>query len=336
MDSLAHLENGHFAGLIWDERWLLYYWQESYGNFFEEVVHFDEKFRQTQADKTQPPGDSLFDRIDQTLYDRRYDLFQNINHAFLNQEERLFATLALEYLLRLNTNKAEWNAKVASFLKRYPNSRFANFLNSTEQSVLKAGHQALMFDVLFTSGNWQGRIDRYVNPVFAADFGLTWWSKRLNIGARFCIGGPNVAKDLYYAGATWPKGARSSFFQVDLEAGYDVWNKQRLRVTPSLGAGWTFLKAPGPDSESGYNPPDYYERFDFSKPHLLAALTTDVKFPIKNYEAFGVPPGSYNGFRLRVGYRKMFLGDKTYQLQGDLFFVSVGYCLFVYGPDLLN
>jgi hypothetical protein len=334
IDSLGRLEQEKYAALIWDERWLLYYWQEAYGNLFEDIVHFDEQTRQAQAEKVQPPTDSLFQIIDQTLFERRYDLFQKINGAFLNQEERLFATMLLEYLLRMNTDKEEWNARIASFSKRFPNSRFNAFLGTTRQNVLKAGKQAMSLDIMFTNGNWLGKIERYINPVFAADFGLSWWGKRLMIGARVTVGGPNVAKDLPYAGNIWPKGARTAFAQYELEAGYDMLNQARLRISPVLGAGWSVLKSPAPSPDDNYNPPDYYSNFFFSKPHLTAAVVTDIKFPMKNLEDINVPPGSYNGLRLRFGYRQMFFGGKTAYLQGNLFFISVGYCLFVYGPSM--
>ena len=45
MDSLARLEDDFFAGLLWDERWLLYFWLEAYGSVFDEAARFDENAR---------------------------------------------------------------------------------------------------------------------------------------------------------------------------------------------------------------------------------------------------------------------------------------------------
>lgn len=41
MDSLARLEDEVYAGLLWDERWLLYFWLEAYGSVFDEAARFD-------------------------------------------------------------------------------------------------------------------------------------------------------------------------------------------------------------------------------------------------------------------------------------------------------
>lgn len=91
MDSLARLEDDVFTGLVWDERWLLYYWLETYGNLTDEAANFDASERERSTWKIQPPRDSLFETIDAALYDKRYDLFTQISRSFLNEEERAFA-----------------------------------------------------------------------------------------------------------------------------------------------------------------------------------------------------------------------------------------------------
>ena len=61
----------------------------------------------------------------------------------------------------------------------------------------------------------------------------------------------------------------------------------------------------------------------------MAVLNVDLKMFPRNPKkpAPGIPRGSYSGPRLRVGYQWMGLGDKNPALQGNQFFVAIGYNL---------
>jgi len=333
-DSLTSLEDRNYVGLAWDERWLLYYWEEAYGNLFEETSRFDAQEREIQALKIQPPDDSLYEWIDYGLFERRYELFQNISKGFLTEEERIFATLQLEYLLRMNSNKEEWNTKVDAFLKRYPNSRFTEYLKTTKTKVLKAGSRALTIDVLFTSGSWRGELGRTLNPNFGVDVGLAYWFNRWNVGLHCSFGGQKLSHSIIHRvdnfDYDWLKGDRSNFFTPELEFGFDMINNKKIRVSPAIGGGLHILKSPVPNEEHEDPLPDYYELFSFTNVHWFATLTTDVKFPVKDPEDADLPPGSYNAVRLRLGYRDLNLGGQNPFLEGNMFFFSVGYALFAY------
>lgn len=329
-DSLTRLEDRNYVGLAWDERWLLYYWEETYGNLFEEAAQFDEQERDMLALKQQAPDDSLFEWIDHVLYERRYDLFQNISKGFLTEEERLFATLQLEYLLRLNTDKIEWNTKIDAFLKRFPSSRFAPYLKTTKTKVSKPGKSAFNFDILFVNGNWRNELDRTLNPLYGADVGLAIWKNRWNVGLHFTIGGQKLNRDVVDGLEVWLKGDKSNYYAPELELGYDFINNKKMRVFPSLGAGLSFLRSPAPNEEDETPLPDYYYDFRYFSGHLLAALTTEIKFPIKDADEAGITSGAYNAVRLRLGYRRMYLDRENPAFEGDQLFFAVGYSFFAY------
>jgi hypothetical protein len=332
MDSLARLEDDRYVGLVWDERRLLYFWEGAYGNLFEEAAGFDPQKQASLAEKTQPPEDTLFKLIDLTLYSRRFDLFQDIRKAFLTTEERAYATLELENLLRLNSDKEAWNAKVDSFLRHFPNTRFKNDLSGTRLEILRPAKYGFSLYLLFDSGTWNGALTQSMTPLFGADFGLTYWNKRFNAGINMEIGADKVGHDIFVGTNKWPKGDPASFLQVEAELGYDVVNTSRLRVFPTIGGGYTSLKPTEKTDDDGNNLlPDYYESFKFSGAHLLFALTTDLKFTFARAEEYGIPKGSYNGLRVKCGYKPMFLGKKNHALEGGMFFVSIGYTFFSYG-----
>ena len=136
MDSLARLEDPLFVALAWDERWLLYYWTEAYGNLFAEAMGLDANARAQLSWKIQAPRDSLFEWIDYSLNERRFELFDRINRAFLTEDEKVFAVLQLEYLLRLETDEKQKSAKIeASGIEDNP---FENSSGATSTESLQA------------------------------------------------------------------------------------------------------------------------------------------------------------------------------------------------------
>ena len=103
LDSLRRLEDDRNMALEWDERWLFYLWLENYSPMFSEVRGFDSGIEMQLFDQSRPPEDSLFKRLDTRLFQEQAYLFDQIRKSALKPEERAFATLLLNYLLRLST-----------------------------------------------------------------------------------------------------------------------------------------------------------------------------------------------------------------------------------------
>lgn len=328
MDSLTRLEDDAQVALVWDERWLLYFWSGALSNALDEASRYDADERIRQSYKNQPPNDSLFEHLDRTLLERRYQLFADIRQAFLNGEEKAFATLLLEYLLRLNGDRQEWATKIENFLTKYPKSRFATYLRSVKPYIPKPRKDALGLFVTFRHGEWSDQLERSLRPLNGLEFGLYYWRKRMNYQVTLAVGSSKLDRDVLHRGFFWQKKDPYSATFFHAEIGYDVLDQARLRLFPSIGVGGNWVRPPTPDD--GDEPlPDYYDNFLFSSGHLLAVLNIDLKpFPRHpNNDASGMPRGSYSGPRLRVGYQWMNLGEKNSALRGNQFFVAVGYNL---------
>jgi hypothetical protein len=327
MDSLSRLENELFAGLIWDERWLLYYWTESYGTLLEEVSVFDENQRALQSWKTQPAADSLFEWVDYTLNERRFEIFSSIRSAFLNEEEKVFTTLLLEYLLRLNHEEEEWAERLQSFEKLYPSSRFLAFVRSIKPKILKPSNSAISFSGGLLVGSWNGDIERSLATPYAFHLDAAFWKKRWNWSLDFAVGGPKITRDLVQSGEVWPEKDPTNFLLVGINAGYDIVNSSKIRIYPSVGGGFGLLRPPTPGEDE--DPlPDYYRNFNFSEFHLSAAITTDIKLFSKNHRDWDLPKGSYHGIRLKFGWNGLNFGQKNEALRGQMFYFAVHYNLF--------
>ncbi len=331
MDSLARLEDENYAGLIWDERWMLYFWSASYGTLLEEASHFDENQRSIQSWKIQPQADSLYTQLDAALNDKRFEFFSNIRSAFLNEEEKAFTTLLFEYLLRLNTNEEDWAERLQAFEDHYTASRFLPFVRSVKPSILKPTNKAFGISCGLLLGNWNGKIERTLTTPVVFNVDLYYWSDRWNFLFDGAFGTLNLTRDLLVDQETWPKDDPASFFTLGLNVGYDIINAPKIRVYPSIGAAIGYLKPPTPDEED--EPlPEYYDLFEFQEFHLAAALTSDIKLFKKNYRDWNTPKGSYHGVRLKFGWNGLNLGKQNPQLQGDMFFFAIHYNFFAYIP----
>ncbi|MCS7036884.1 MAG: hypothetical protein RMJ33_08885 [Saprospiraceae bacterium] len=330
MDSLRRLETATFTTLYWDERWLLYLWLENYTPVFQEVLRYND-IEADEAYRIRPPKDSLFEVIDQKLYDERFALFDHLNRAWLSAEERAFGALLINYLLRLNVTEEEqeaFDAQLDAFLKKYPNSRFKKFILARMYHAPKPADWGLGFDVLVASGNWTDALSRSLNAPVGVEFCGFFSKKRWMGGVRLSVGGAKLSRTVVHRGFDWLEGDPYTFLQGELEAGYALYRKGRLQIGPIIAGGRSGITPPT-DEEGNY--PEYYpDVFRFSGWHYTAAVQADVAFNRVQH----ISKSSYHGLRLRLGHRWLSLDAGNPSMRGSQFFVSIGYVIF--GRHALN
>lgn len=337
-DSLMRLEDSTHVALVWDERWLLYYWEEAYGNLFDEVVRLDATERQRLANKQPPPKDSLFERLDQSLYESRFQIYEKISRGFLTEEEKQFALIELDYLLRLNQAEiasGEWNKRLDAFLRLHPESRFKSYIQANlyaPAEKMRANKvktdRGFSLDFLFSSGRWRDELERTVRSPYGFDIGLSYWLRHWNFGVRCNFSWQKLNRSIIQNGYEWPKNDPTVLITPALEAGYDILNNRKVKVFPSLVAGISILKPPGVDEAEEEPLPEYYSDFFFVTGFLGAALTADVKLKVFSSSDEEYPDVSYVGARIRLGYNWLNWENDNPALRGDLFYFAIGVNLF--------
>ncbi len=330
MDSLQRLESPEFITLYWDERWLLYLWLENYTPLFNEVPYHSD-IEAAEAYRIRPPKDSLFDAIDQQLFEERYALFDRLNRAWLSAEERAFGALLITYLLRLNITEEEqkaYDAQLDAFLKTYPNSRFKKFILARMYNAPKPADWGIGLDLQFTSGDWTSALSRSLNQPIGIEMSGFFSKKRWIGGIRIGLGGMRLRRTVVHRGFSWIEGDPYTFLQGELEAGYMFYQKGRLQLGPVVAGGRSSITPPV-DEEGNY--PEYYpEVFRFSGWHYTAAVQADVAFN----RTKDIGKTSYHGLRLRAGHRWLNLDAGNPAMRGSQFFISIGYAIF--GRHTLN
>ncbi len=330
MDSLQRLEDGHFVGLYWDERWLLYLWLEQYAAVFEEVMRFADIVR-AEEERVGPPKDSLFEVIDRQLYEGRFILFDRIKRAWLSTEERAFGALLVSYLLRLPIGEAEqeeYDAQLSAFLRQYPNSRFRKFIFRRMYTQPPAADWGLGLDLHFTNGSWSNGLGRSLHAPLGLSVSCFVLKKRWMGGLRANIGWTNVRRPIVHQGFEWEKDAPVTLVQGELEAGYWLYRKGRIQIGSVVAVGLSSIH-PSTDEEGIY-PPYYPEVFRFSGIHYAALIQADVSLS----RAKNLAHSSYQGVRVRIGHTWPRLDAGNAAMRGDLFFFSIGYVVF--GRRALN
>lgn len=341
MDSLYRLEDSSRATLDWDERWLMYFWLGNYGNLLGEMADFDSIRTLRRLQTFDPPADSLFVTLDRLVYPLRFDLFQEINKAFLTESEKAMATMTLEYLLQLDKTEENWGLKPANFRVVYPNSRFENFAvflqevtaqsqeNGFPSTYQRTGKptRAIQFDGALYGGYLRGELGRSLNSSYGIDMGATFWRKRHNIAWRISFGGQKLQRDLFEGVEVWPREAQSSLTITGFEYGFDIVNNNRLKLMPAVGYNVSFLRPPVLDVEDTSSP-IYSDDFGYAEFHPSFSLTLDLKNQKTGEKR--IETSHFHGLRLRGGIRWMNYGNDNEFLEGYMFFFSLGYGIFTY------
>ena len=257
----------------------------------------------------------------------------HLQQAFLNEEEKAFATLLLEYLLRLDHDEADWAARIDAFEKRYSDSRFNTYLSFIKPKVKQksTGETGFTLDFLLTQGNWRGQLERTLRPSFGLDIGLGIWHNRWNYLVRLAIAGQKLGRDIENnPDDVWPKGEHSNFFTPTFDVGYDIVNKPKFRCTPMIGGGLALLRPKSVEDDDG-NSMSEYPTFSFTSGQLNASVNLDVKLhTIHDAEVFEHRSSqAYGAIRARFGYRLMNLGKRNDLLDGNMFFFAVGYSMLL-------
>ena len=329
MDSLQRLDDTVFAATIWDERWMLYYWLGDYSHLLQDVRTHTRTKREEESYRYSMADDSIFNLLDPWLYDHREQVMEKIDREVTSGEERAFLRLHLEYLLRMNTEndaKQLQDKRIRAFANIYSNSKYLPFLRAFVYDGTMLGNHAIDLDIGMMQGNWTDELERTLNPLVGLQVGLAYWTHRVNLQANFNYGRTRLDRPVFVGTNEWPKDDKASYFDISFELGYDLVDKDRIRIFPSVGMGGSFLHPPDP--EEGADPlPVYYSDFYFNQISYTAAITTDLKFR-SEYDQSPEKQFNYYGIRLKAGYRNLNFGKKNDSLAGNMVFFAASFNIY--------
>ncbi len=169
-NGLRNLSHKNYSALMWDERWLVYHWCGRYRILLDEVGNYGFIDRIVENNAQTPPNDSLFELIDQVMYQNSADYAAVLEKAGLTPQEQFFADIHLQYLLRNNT-EAELIRR-DSFIKMNPNSKFTAFIREFMSLPRPIPKHYFSLDITLFNTNWQSDLQRTLRPGWGMGFGL--------------------------------------------------------------------------------------------------------------------------------------------------------------------
>lgn len=320
----TELESDTQAATLFDERWLLYYWTENFAMLFAEVAEYDSLFKRRYMFQLPPPEDDLFSIVDRTSFERRFELYAAVQRGFLSAEEKAFAVLLLDYLLRADATDAgrrEQDEKAATFFKKYPDSRFRKYTYQHIYNGLAPSKHGFMGDLMLLYGRHDGAMGINFKPFWGIGASFGYWQKRMSGVLRVQVGGQEVRREFSDGSYIVSPDSSATVVDVGLETGFDLVDTRQFRITPLVGAGVSFLRVGStssvPDAEAA--------SLSFNSFHWQACLQIDRK--VRHAPAASGRIG-WTAVRFRAGYKHLNFADDTPDLGGSQIFVSLGVSFF--------
>ena len=124
----------------------------------------------------------------------------------------------------------------------------------------------------------------------------------------------------------WPKNAPSSFLGFGIQGGFTVLNQSKIKIWPSVEAGWNNL-TPVNNKDSGIPDELFYSLFTYQSAYVGAALNVDLKMVPQTPHPKGLYPTKYNGIRIALGYNLLNFHWANSQLDGNAVYLAIGYQL---------
>lgn len=322
MDSLRALPHEPILPLLWDERWLLYHWSDQQKLLLEETQKFTWEHRMVEEYSQHPPADKLFNLVDSIMLAQSNTYPALLQDLGFNPEDQEFLMLHLQYLLRNNSENEKTIRK--EFLELYPNTRHKTFIKTFMELPPRPRSEWVAAELALIQNNWQPDLDRHLSVGWGAYFSLFVIKNRWSWGGHVGLSRQKNLRDIYSPNNVFDKGARSSLDYYGLSASYGLFDRPSMRVGPFVNLGLAHFQAIPPDEEELLG---IYDDFDYFGVQAGAGISVELKFKKRTLTPKSILPPTYRGMRLRAGFNYMNLGRKNDQLDGNVFFITVGYQL---------
>ncbi len=320
IDSLRALPHETIQPLLWDERWLLYHWADQQALLLEETQKFTWEHRLVEEYSQHPPADGLFNLADSMMLAQSNAYPALLQDLGFNPEDQEFLVLHLQYLLRNNSENEQTIRK--EFLEIYPNTRHKTFVKTFMELPPKPRSEWVALELGLVQNNWQPDLDRHLSIGWGAHFSVLVVKKRWSWAGHVSLSRQNNLRDIYSNSSVFDKGARSSLDYYGLSTSYGLFDRPSMRVGPFVNLGLVHFQAMQPNDEDRLG---IYDDFDYFGVQTGAGISADIKLKKRTLKPKSVLPPTYKGLRVRAGYNYMNLGRKNAQLDGNVFFITVGY-----------
>jgi hypothetical protein len=315
--------------LYLQEKILLRYWLGQFKALPELIVNPDPLDLQiSDTVIILPPEDDLFTTLlnkvsNQAAYIKTV-IEQNDS---LNQEEKDFLTLSLDYFLgESHVSQEQLNQQSKAFIKKYPNSEYRNLI--IDSYYLKYEKSKFGIDLSLLGGYHvnSGNVATLFDNGFALGLGIGVVHKSWILQTAIHTGISRPKRDIYLNDTRWEYNHSSNIFQFESSIGHIINDQKRLSFIPFLGIGTTSI-SPVISTEADE---EYYRGVAF-KAKFTSYAGIGIRFkvpkePIKSI--FGPYSSGFTYVKLQYRYSKPKLDAGYTGLGGEMHLISVSFGAF--------
>lgn len=248
---LREVEDENYMALYPAEHWLLLYWTEEFEELLPLLQGVDENFYGNLYQKIQPSQDRMFAHIHGKSVAWKTKLEWKISKASLEQEEKDFLQLNLEWLLS-DESQADYldklNRRADLFLAAYPESEYEGFVRQELRYKYVPSDWGLGMEFFAGYGLFNGELaDSFTNPVVIG-FGFDGEYRKFTLNLRMALLPGKTAKELSNRrGDIWQKGEPTNGALGEITLGYAILESDKIKFSPFAGIGVAEITAPEND-----------------------------------------------------------------------------------------
>ncbi|MDT0675803.1 hypothetical protein [Autumnicola musiva] len=324
---LNEVEDEDYAALYPGEEWTILYWTGEYYGLISAVTDFDENNYTEYQRKVLPPQDQLYLKLLERSMDSIEFLENKILSSDINEEEKDFLLLHLNYMVSgppLNEISQEEVNKMADlYLEKHPSGRFQEYVQNNIRYRFKASNWGFAFDFFLGYQFLTGEISNMFGNGMALGHGFDLEYKDFTLFLRNFIGFSKTLEDIENSSGIWNKGAQARQFIPELSLGYAILDNEKLKVSPFAGIGGYALTPTEVDREEKPELDDLQIGF-------VTAYTLGVNADIKLKWGTGLlletssNNKTYWFLRGRYGYVMPRLGDYPDSFHGNTHYFTLG------------
>jgi len=196
------------------------------------------------------------EKIISTIKADSISVLSGIQNAALSPEDKDFLKLVYRYHFHSKShpsqreNDDELNRLAGVYLLQYPSGPKSDFVKKQIRYIQK--DVALSWGAEFYTGValYQGNLKTNFTNAVPLGLGLHFYYKHILLDFRMAASlAGKTNRSIPVKDTFWAKGAYASTAILDINAGYAVWNKNRIRVSPFAGITGVGISASTKDEE---------------------------------------------------------------------------------------
>ncbi len=323
-DFLISLQDSNFYAFNKGEYFLILYFTNEFNELSKEILRKNFFIQNSCFNYKRVPA---FDDLDFTLFESSRnqieDIKRNIFSSNIDNETKQFLNLHLTYILLSSANNEKINEIISmkkNFIAQFPTSKYRNFV---EREIFREKElSGFYYTFSFSSGVGilSGNLKKYYSMPILLDFEYNLNYKKIETDYRLGLGINKTKQDLAYSTGVFKKNKTASVANYAFNAGYNILNLNRLKITPFAGIYGVSI-SPNFSKEFEKNNPDISELSINSSPVFGGGFNIYYKFkPAFSYHnSFGLQMLRLRLERINTNFTKNSNG-----MNGNINFITLG------------